>query len=107
MDSVINLIDSSLIGKRMSVMCRKYSLSEGDYHVINEPPEIARGLYFQSGGGAIINFYIERAAGFRNKPKRLLRKRITGVAYADALCKNEKYFGKGMPWFGIIFHDCE
>lgn len=108
-DAVIDLtkIDSTLIGSKMAKLCHRFSLNEGDYHVIYEPPGIARGMYFYTADGAIINFYIERTAGFHYKPRRIVRKRITGVSYEDGLCKTKKYYGTGMPWFGIIRHDCD
>jgi hypothetical protein len=99
--------DSTLIGKKLSTVCKSYQLEESDYRMIYEPPGIARGIVFHTGDGSTLNFYTDRTACFKREDNELLlAQKITGIAYVDKTCSQKHYFGNGMIWSGIYGHEC-
>ncbi len=101
----LTTIDSAWIGLKMQKAIRKFKLNDGDYAVIDEPPGILRGIYFQTGNGGTIALFIARTVCNRDDPK-YKNEKIIGVAVFDADCTYKQYHGKGMPWIGIPGYNC-
>ncbi len=101
----LTTIDSTWIGLKMQNAIRKFKLNDGDYAVIDEPPGILRGIYFQTGNGGTIALFIARTVCNRDDSK-YKNEKIVGVAVFDADCTYKHYHGKGMPWIGIPGYNC-
>ena len=102
----LTTIDSSWIGVKMEKAIRKFRLNDGDYAVIDEPPGILRGIYFQTGNGGTIALFIARTVSNRDDSK-YKNEKIIGVAVFDAECTYKHYYGKGMPWIGVPGYNCD
>jgi hypothetical protein len=97
----ISNVDSNFIGLRLKNICRKFNIDPGDYSVIHEPPHIARGICFHTEDGFFITFYIQKMVHFRND-REMLNQKIIGVGVLDQNCSNERFYGDGMPLFGMV-----